>query len=184
MLIHRDYKLEKLVSDERTRGGRTDQVRFEAQEKVLLATDGMALVVVPVKECEQDVSGFISPETIKSARKAGSTTPYHGLLRAKTAGEIYLKDGSMHPRVDPKEDYLNFSPIFASMQPTVRIGLSVQRLHDMAMAMGATGDKQVTLEITLDAETSDGRRSTTAPIGVTVHEDPGPRGALMPRTVG
>jgi len=102
----------------------------------LIATNGRAIVVLPVEREEHDTDGYIPAKALAAARKLAKRDMAH--LAAN--GCITLKDGSTMPRdnlggaVFP--NWQQCVPKEPEQSHPVRIGFNVKLLAEIAAAMG------------------------------------------------
>ena len=98
----------------------------------LVATNGQALVVIPIELSEGDADGYVTAAALKLARK-GSDNP-----EIRCNGTLTLSDGTQLPRPGaqgkPFPDYRQCVP---KDPPTLAIAFSVKNLRALGDALGA-----------------------------------------------
>lgn len=140
------FKIEKVVS---TRDGRPalKHVYLDVAGSVLVATDSMALAVVPVSELAfDDTEGLLPVEAIVLARK---DQPKDELAELVANGRASVRMGGERADFDrPTWDgFPNWRGLFewTRSKPVVSIRLSPRRLLELAQALG--NENAVTLDV-------------------------------------
>lgn len=153
MKLHRDIKIESVASDDATRSSITEPFLEIADGKgQLIATNGMALAIVPCEVQEGDKSGFVSAESLSNARKATHKRLSHVEIHCNDA--LAVKDGATFSR--PTDETLGKFPNWKQCVPpldrvpTYRIAFNARLLAELSKAMGTHG---VVLEITDELST-------------------------------
>lgn len=100
----------------------------------LVASNGQAMVVIPVECSPEDTNGYITRQALQAARKVSRI---YGDCDIRANGALTLADGTQFPR--PTEfkypEYKNAIPSDTETYP-LTIGLNVRTLWEMAQAMG------------------------------------------------
>lgn len=208
MLIRKQYKIEKLAAEQD--GYRPMRhVMFDADKGRMIATNGHALVSIPVTTQTGDKSGMVSVEAIKAAqKKSKKETDQKSRDWRELVGELECEqdeltvtDGPKFKRPKPsdcpdrsKPDYEqgNFPPyeqVMVSHDPeaddVVELGFNVKLLLELAQAMGESGAHMgVKLRFKIHRDKKTGKTSAPHdPIQVFVADKgdgEGPEGILMP----
>lgn len=104
----------------------------------LVATDGRILALLPVEIDEKDVSGYVTADALKAARK--------GMLQSMdcTADTLAVHAGPSFPR-PTEHTFLNWRQVVPAEyeKPLVTIALDAKLLWLLAQAMGTQGVKIV-----------------------------------------
>lgn len=134
MKLSKTCKIEAIAS--------TEQARISITEPYLkgdrlIATNGKALVVLPVEREEGDVDGYVTADALAAARKVGHKTE---LAQIKCNGLYALANGATMPR-DTMLEGCNF-PNIEQVIPTNTegrkiIALNAKLLADIAKALDA-----------------------------------------------
>jgi hypothetical protein len=169
MKIHTDCQIEKVVSKDKTR---LPLSKPYLRNGAIWASDGKAMVRLPVETEAGDVDGYLSPEALKAARKTKD-----GTIHAN--GSLALSNGQVFPRpqVDELGKFPDCEPIWNNgiAQPnTLSVAFDVGLLKNIADAFGT---EAVRLELT-DALTVI-RVFPVANVGCTIPNEEA-RGLLMP----
>ena len=166
MQIEKKYKLEKAVSTDENREA---LVNISVTRRHAIACDGKILAIVPVQVEEGDEVGWLTPDALKLARKAGPRG--FDTIRIGLNGTQELQDGSTIKRPSYKE----IKPpkmlqilLHAHRGRTLRIGINAGMLKDLADALGT---EEVILEFSTPEE---------AILVRPLHHEEGVRGVLMP----
>jgi hypothetical protein len=100
MKINKTALVEAPCSTDATRHG-LGQPYLSIEDKAVISTDGRCMAVVPVEVEEGDVSGWLSAEALKAARKLGFKT---ASASVHCNGALALDNGASFPRpFVPKE---------------------------------------------------------------------------------
>jgi hypothetical protein len=177
LTIDKKYKPELIASDDITREHICDPY-FDASANKVVATNGAALVAVPVK-AEAERSGYITCETFPESRKAAK--------KAKLAEATFTAIGT----ADRGRRFMSWRHVVPATRPgdegTITIGLDAALLKRLADALGAN-DGRVVLTIAIPEK----GRQMLDPIVVlplpdrtpatysTYSDDAAPLGILMP----
>lgn len=101
----------------------------------LIATNGNAIVVIPVERSPEDTDGYVTRQALQAARRVGASRS-DAEIRAN--GALTLLDGTQFVR--PTEfkfvDYKQAIPQDAATSHPLTIALNVKKLWEMAQAMG------------------------------------------------
>lgn len=148
MKLHKTCQVEKVTSSDRTRPVLSHA--FLSGE-TLIATDGKAMIQLPVERSEGDEDGFVTVEALKAARKEAKRAD---ALELKANGCLALPSGASFPR--PIEARIgrwpNCQAVWAPVweKPVaMRIAFSAELLANLAEAMGTEG---VVLEIVSETD--------------------------------
>lgn len=172
------YLVEKVTSDEPARYA-LHHVHLDVERKSLCATNGKALVSIPVEPEEGDVSGLLSVDAVKAARKIAGK---RGEPCIKANGAAVLDDGSSHPRPEGMfpdvSTFLKGAPAWG-----VQLTIDPTLLLALAKAMGGEGHN-VTLRFQVHRpENGNGERfvvAKQAPIHASIPGQPDVTGIIMP----
>jgi len=168
MQIDKKYKVEKCCakSDVRYTGGL--QSPYLEGDKII-ATNGHALVVVPVVRAGTDTDGPVPIEAIKASRKRDAG----GLIACNGGCDIETPTGKMtFPRPENCQ-FPKWEKVMPTKAPEFTISFNAKLLHELAAAMGTDC---VTLRIVDDSSGIDVR-----PDDSKVNVGNEARGVLMPR---
>jgi len=137
------YKPELCASKDYTRP-HLAHVELDIAHKRMVATDGHALVVVPVTVEEHDASGPISKDALVAARKAVKNTNGDAWIKANGALAVY---GATLDRPEAR----TFPPVdqVIPKDRKATISLNAKLLKDIADALGA---KDGVITIGLDGD--------------------------------
>lgn len=137
MKVDAKYRPEKCCSRDETRPNLTNPY-FDAEEKLLVATDGHALVAVPVED-GGETSGYVSGAALRAGRRRVKCPP-------PVEVAVGPKDGTFPAwrQVVPK--------VKAGDEGTFTVRLDAKLLADLAEALG---DSRV--ELTISAQTKGSR---------------------------
>lgn len=110
-----------------------ESVYFCKKENVVVATDGVAMVVVPVESTARETGGLIDAKDLRvKRRKCSQQAPTPDtVLAPKTEGSY--------------KDYIKWKNVWRKHDPiTLRVTLNPERLLELASAMGS--EDSITLE--------------------------------------
>lgn len=136
MHFDKDHKIEKVVGSDCTRAPLLN-VRLDCERKVLVATDGTCLAVVPCTVDPGDTTGAVTPEVLKAARSEAKGVKKEPNV---TAGENFvLPSGVTMPR--PAGDgYPDWAAVLARCKPNADtatlVAIDVSLLVRVAQALG------------------------------------------------
>lgn len=118
------------------------RVQLDCEHRRLVATNGHAMIVTPVEDCDDDHTGPIDPAVLIAARKA---TKYMPSLAAN--GCVKLPDGTTYLRPGDAADFPPWQNVMPAKdrQVRARIGVNAGYLADIAKACGR--DAIVTMSI-------------------------------------
>lgn len=143
MIIDKKYQIEQAASDDFTRP-HLHHMSFDAAKGTITATTGQMLAVVPVETEEGDVSGAVTIEALKAARKAKASLGLNG--------SQHIAGGASFPRPTdinfPPYEYV--IPSFAGVE-TVSISFDPALLMALAKAIGC-GGKKLGVTLTFNAK--------------------------------
>lgn len=156
MKINKNRRLELCASTDDTRSHMKNPW-VDVEGKRILATDGMRIAVCSVEVDPKDVSGFITPRSLKEARENQPLNDHDLTIRSKKKtldvyGTIFIRPQNYHPY--PKVDIILNE--IAERKNDVSIAVNAQFLSDAAQAIGATSiiisfdpnDKKTAIKIT------------------------------------
>jgi hypothetical protein len=131
MKIHKDCKIELAASSDETRHAITEPYLDMTNEPVMVACNGMMLVIVPVETSEHDKQGCVTGEALKAMRKVKFNS------EMTCNGQLSVKDGPSFPRPD-KGQYPNWRQVVPAKDREVKfsVGLNARALWELAQAMG------------------------------------------------
>jgi len=164
--IEKKYKLEKAVSTDENREA---LVNISVTRRHATACDGKILAIVPVQVEKGDEVGWLTPDALKLARKAGPRG--FDTIRIGLNGTQELQDGSTIKRPSYKE----IKPpkmlqilLHAHRGRTFRVGINASMLKSLSEALGS---EEIVLEFGSPTETI---------LVHPVHHEAGVCGVLMP----
>ena len=174
MKVHAQAKIESVVSTDKFRRPLTEAyLDTDGPQPMLVATDGYALVVLPVEAAKEE-QGWISPAALKAARKLAKKAD---TLEITCNGSLALNDGTQLPRsTDRSEGFYRYPQwrqvIPATDRPVAfRVALNADYLKRVADGLG---DDEVILEFSeavhpilvtpCKKDNRDGRKGVLMPI--------------------
>lgn len=146
MKIHKNCKVELASSKDKSRIAISEpyldvQVSATERKGTLVATDGKIMVQTPVEITTEDVSGFVSAEVLKMARKVSPGDNADVGLNGKAT----LLNGATLPREGcaGNSPFPNWRQVWpgAKHETKMVIFLDAKRLWLLAQAMGTEGVK-------------------------------------------
>ena len=143
MKFDTDCKIEKVICKDVNRLN-IQHAHLDVEKKRLVATDGKRMVVLGVTPEEHDVSGPVSADAIKAARKAksGEIVCSNSSLAVANGPMFTRETGVQFPDVDRAVPTFN-----EGSTGTVTIALNAKYLAEIAEALGTTN---VTLTFQMD----------------------------------
>lgn len=145
MILPKTCKIEELCSTDKTRN-----VLFHPylSGNELVATDGKAMICLPVELEEGDCHGWVSIEALKMARKLNKNLDNLS-IKVKNDGLI-LMDGTVLPQPNVGSVYPNYRPILEAnlskeQEPVSSIAFNPDYLSSVASAFGCANEKGVKL---------------------------------------
>jgi len=139
MKLPRNCLIESVFSTSPTRLPLT-AAHLNKEKGLLIATNGIALISMPVQTGEHDASGYVTKEALKAARKSTPRGATHAEMTAN--GQFIMPDGSTLPR--PTSDHLREFPNTDFITDSAREGdvrfklrLNAAMLLQLADAMGS-----------------------------------------------
>ncbi|HZN68020.1 MAG TPA: hypothetical protein VFB66_22230 [Tepidisphaeraceae bacterium] len=153
---------------------------LDAEAKVLVATDGHMLSIVPVDVGPRDRSGPIPPAAIAAARR-GEVVARRGLV---VAGDTLYRRGSHDHPCSTEAKRAKVVPTFRrGDKGTITIGLDPRFLMRLAEALGVGKFSGVCITVQVPGKDAD-RAEVIGPMVVTKdHTDEPELGVLMCRRV-
>lgn len=152
MRISKSNKVELIASRDECRPHLL-HTHLDVEKKRLCATDGHRLVILPVVVEDGDVSGAVSTEAIKAARKGPEARGGGGEIVIGANGKLAIAGGPSYPR--PSEVDCKFPPVDRvvpdAKNHTVTIGLNAKYLWELAQALGTV---EIHIAINPDEELS------------------------------
>lgn len=178
MLIDRKFKPELVASTDITRVNLVHPW-LDKDSKTVSASNGFALVVVPVSEVDRDTGGAITVDALKAARKA--TSKAHSEAAIEANGALCTLDGTKYPRpvikAPPVSALLSAAPR-PNGEGTITLSFDAELLVKIAEAIGA-GKATKIVQLTAYV----GKDKDREPLTVTIGGRCGyrePIGLLMP----
>lgn len=170
MKIQKNRKVEKVCSTDKTKMTLNHMYLkiVNKEQAVLIATDGVMLVHVPVAPEGHDREGLVPPEALKYARRVQETDEQDNLT-IDVSDKVTVKTSDISASYE-RMSHLTFpttTQVFPKHEPRAFISFSVERLRAIADAMGTD---QVFLEI----------RETDSPIVIRPDDQSDMVGVLMP----
>lgn len=157
MKIDRRLRPERVVSTDDTRYQIEDPY-LDVEHKVLVATNGWALVALPVEVTEGEASRYVSTDLLDVARRFTADEEIEIL------GDQVGPDGPSWP-TDQDRKFPAWRQVVPTKKPgdpgTVTVGLDATQLRAIALALGAGAygyedeDVRCQVRITLDLEEPD-----------------------------
>lgn len=147
MLIATKHKLEKCVSTDGLRPA-LQQVNIVIEGKTgkAIATNGIALAVVPIQPEDGDESGLLSIEGLQRARKMA----FDDAGKPLDNGQVLLneheqfKDGALLPRIKPETLFPETESLITPATANAthyHIGLNIKALKNICDALGSDSVK-------------------------------------------
>ena len=169
MRINHKFKPELIAGDE----DRLTISQPYLDGSTIVATNGSALVVLPVKLGAGDVDGYVSAPALKAARKDSKQLSETALSCSGSLRTMALTE-FVRPKLGA---YVNYRQVIPGERKEIEIRFSATLLNAVAEAIGAS-DGQIVLKIAVDA---DGKvEDRTAMRVVPLIDKTGAFGALMP----
>lgn len=174
MRIDKDHKIELCASHDECRPHLLHP-QLDVENKRLMATDGHRLVILPVELDDGDVSGPVSREAIKAARKGPlAKSKAGGVIAINANGSLAIEQGPTFPRPDNE----SFPPVDKVVpngkNHTVVVGLNARYLWEIAQALG-------TVNVRIEIAPAEAGKPMLDPIVVTTNGDRDAGvGVLMP----
>lgn len=182
MLIPKQCKIIEAASTDSTRSS-INRPYLDVEKKLLIATDGRIMAMLPVATGPNDVDGFIDVEAIKLA-----TTHSKGqeeIFLHCPEGELKTHDGLSLPRTTESDagKFPNWKQVLPdSPAKPFKFSFDVFLLAKLAKALGAGKTRNLDKQgqVTLTVDVADDR----APITITCGNGPsGNSGVIMPMRI-
>lgn len=137
MNISTQCKIELCASQDATRHAISEPyLDITDGRATIVATDGRRCVIIPVEAAPGDVSGFVSGEVLKAARKlAGKCAP----ASVELNGVAKLTNGATLPRhgdAKPDDQFVNWRQVIPREDKPHKISFNARMLYECAQAMG------------------------------------------------
>lgn len=174
-----DTKIEKATAKGNGSRPMLEQVYYDAEKSRVMACDGFVLAVVPVESSEDDLdfSGPLTDQALKMARQGGKSASRKIDF---DNGNYVFESGATLPRPAGPHTYPDVDAIIPKDgDERVKVCLSAKRLYDLAQAVCASGDKDLQVELSIDAE-----HSGTRPVLVKALNNEDATGVIMPVSNG
>lgn len=141
MKLHKSCKIESITSHDETRYAICESyLSIKDGAATLVATNGKAMAMLPVLLDEGDVSGYVSENALKLARKQDKRSDFATVY---LNGVAKLSDGSTMPREGTAKDatFPKWEQVFPKDESlhTQTIALDAKLLWELAQAMGTQG---------------------------------------------
>ena len=144
MIIDLDLKLWLLTDASRPA---LSGAHYQKEAHTLTVTNGKALIVVPVRDDEDDETGIIPADVLKEATKLGKGRTALPVEVKVKAGNATLRDGRSWPLLaGPYPQVTQTIPNGIGWNRKARVILNAELLKNLADAAGAKNDVAVTLE--------------------------------------
>jgi hypothetical protein len=178
--IDRSLKPELFVEDKNLGLTHLSECYLDTEEAVLAATNGRAMIVVPVTCDAEDVAGYINPEALAAARKHDRGT--NVVLTANGRVTVGMDQaGPSFKRLDT--EHYKFPPYKRVMtepegKPSVSFFVDARQLADAQKALGVQ-----TICVTLWVDNADERvpyNTSREALHITTSKQPGARVLVMP----
>lgn len=130
MKIQKECQIEKVASQDESRYAITEAyLDMGGDRPLLVATNGMAMAIIPVETNEHDKAGPVSSDALKAARKARQEITCNGSLS--------VTDGPQFPRRQDVQ-YPNWRQVVPDekRESKYQIGINVRELWVLCQAMG------------------------------------------------
>lgn len=153
MKLDRRLRPELVASEDETRY-QIEAPYLDAEHKVLVATNGWALVAVPVEVAEGEISRYVGREILALARRKSACDAI------EITGDT-LPSGHVLP-TDQDRKFPAWREVLPAKKPgdpgTVTIGLDATQLRAIGLALGERDEPGHTcqIKITIDLENPDG----------------------------
>jgi hypothetical protein len=178
MKFHSKYRPELVAGDDETQT-RYLYVELDVEGKRMLATNGHCGVIVPCEPEPGDVSGPISHDALKRARKTARRVPgpeatteatIAASVTALQAGEVhFIRPDRSGARFPPLDAVMRAEELAIGAADTWTFGVNARYLAELAQAMG---EEHVLLTVKVGAPLD--------PIMVRVEKDPDAIAICMP----
>ena len=181
MKMDKSHKIENCISPDTTRE-HLCKAYLDTEKKRLVATDGHMMAVVPVIVEEGDVSGFVTADAIKTARKV-KVNPE---VSIHCNGALAIDNGPTFARPTDGQfpPYEQVMPEYRQGDAgTITIGLNAGYLHDLMQALGSPKSGIVSLTIPVKVGEDGKLDAGLEPIVVGTSNAGGAVGVLMPARV-
>lgn len=171
MNFPKNAKIEKVASTDISRPSLVNPY-LDVERKALVATNGHAMVMVPVGIDDGDHAGPVSSEALQAARKAAGKS--NDMASISVNGAQVIPGGPTFPR-PPEVEFPKYTAVIPEYpDECVRISFNPWLLMQVVEAMGV--DKGLPIILTLASVDKSG---TLDPIKVT-RDDGGAYGVIMP----
>lgn len=147
MKFNRDCFVEKCISSDITRL-HLASAHLDVEKKRLVATDGHCMAIVPIETDDHDVTGPVSADALKAARKAAKTNNGDAVIVANGAqvvpnGPTYARPDLMGCKFPPYEQVI---PEYRTgADGTYTITFNVDLLAKVADAIGTAKNGIITI---------------------------------------
>ena len=155
MRINKHSKIESVCSDDKSRPS-IQNAWLDAEKGRIIATNGKIMAIVEITTDEGDVTGPITPDAIKAARKEARRSE----LSIQANGSLVLPSGVSLPRPSVGEEFGQVPPFPncdavwpSDANPIVfQVGLDAELLLKLALALSKDGEAKVRLKFTSSDE--------------------------------
>ena len=159
----------------------------DAPVGTIMATDGKRLVLLPVNDVSDDVSGFLTVDALKAAFKGKGVGVGKTVASIHANGALEVRGSATFPRPGSDAGELPVSSMFeiadklpdVGAEGTVNLTLDVDLLQGLVEAM-KQGDRVATLTFKARKCAGGGESSTQDPIRVSFYGRSDAVGVLMP----
>ena len=134
MKLPKTCRIERVASTDATRQA-IQEPWLDVKAKVIVATNGRALVKLPVEIDETDTDGPITRTALAAARKVGAKNEPASIVA--TAGALTCANGVTEKRPDVGK-FPNWTQVMPRDPGKIRLSFNAVTLFDMATAMGCS----------------------------------------------
>jgi hypothetical protein len=137
MKLPKNCLVEKVASQDATRPAITlPYLDIDTDRKAhLIATNGAAMVKLPVEIAPEDAAGYVPTLALKEGRKLTKRTDSIDLV---CNGSAKLLNGATYPRESPYT-FPNWRAVWPKEEGKITLALDAALLYELAQAMGTEG---------------------------------------------
>lgn len=152
MRLDKKCKIELVASSDSTRSHLCHPF-LDVDAKVLVATDGHRLIKHPVEVDPADVSGYISADALKVARKLNRADAQ--LVIRATSDALELLDGTIMPRPTSKNSFPPYDRVIPNYdnRDTITVALDAKYLMELCQALGGNAKDGTAVSLTFPLPT-------------------------------
>jgi DNA polymerase III sliding clamp (beta) subunit (PCNA family) len=137
MKLPKNCLVEKVASQDATRAAITlPYLDIDGQRTAhVVATNGAAMVKLPVEITAEDVAGYVPTAALKEGRKLAKRTDSVDLV---CNGSAKLLNGATYPR-ESRETFPPWRQVWPKEEGKITLALDARLLYELAQAMGTEG---------------------------------------------